>query len=75
VSVWPLILFLIGAVLVLSVLGAIFVGSERLTQRLTRRRFGERDDTGGAGGGELYGAQGLIDRGRGEDLYPRDEGR
>jgi hypothetical protein len=65
---------LVGAGLVMGLLSLVFVGSERLTQRLTRGRRPGRDD-GGAGGGELFGEQGLIARGRGDDLYPRDRDR
>ncbi|MCW2966582.1 MAG: hypothetical protein JWM71_354 [Solirubrobacteraceae bacterium] len=74
-SVWPLVLSLVAGVLVIGALAAVFVGSERLTRRLTRGRLSERDDTGGPGGGEMTGLQGLISRGEGEDLYPRDRDR
>lgn len=74
-SVWPVVLLLLGGILVVSLLVVVFVGSERLTRRLTRGRLAERDDIGGPGGGELFGEQGLISRGRGKDLYPRDRDR
>ena len=74
-SVWPLVIMLVGAGLVIGVLSLVFLGSERLTRRLTRGRWPKRDDEGGAGGGELFGEQGLIARGRGGDLYPRDRDR
>ena len=74
-SVWPLVLSMVAGVAVISLLVLVFVGSERLTRRLTRNWAPKREDSGGAGGGELFGTLGLIDRGRGDDLYPRDRDR
>ena len=74
VSVVPVIVLIVGGIVVVSALSLIFIGSERLTQRLTRG-LPKREDTGGAGAGELFGEQGLIARGHGEDLYPRDRDR
>jgi hypothetical protein len=75
VSVWPVVILLVGGIAVVALLGLIFVGSERLTRRLTRGRLRAHAHDGAAGGGELFGEQGLIARGRGEDLYPRDRDR
>lgn len=74
-SVWPVIGFIIGGIALVSVLSLIFVGAKRLTQRLAKGRLQEPADSIGTGAGELFGEQGLISRGRGGDLYPRDENR
>jgi hypothetical protein len=54
VTVWPVVLVLVGACLVIGLLSLVFVGSERVTRRLTRGRQPERDDDG-TGAGELFG--------------------
>jgi hypothetical protein len=75
VSVLPVIGLIVGGIVLVSVLSLIFVGSKRLTQRLAKGRLQEPPDSSGTGAGELFGDQGLISRGRGGDLYPRDENR
>jgi hypothetical protein len=74
-SVSPFVGLIVGGVVVVSVLGLIAAGSERLTKRSTRGRLREREDDGGSGAGDLFGEQGLITRGRGVGLYPRDRDR
>jgi flagellar biosynthesis/type III secretory pathway M-ring protein FliF/YscJ len=74
-SPWPAVAAILAVVLVLVVLALIFIGSERLTRRLTRNRLPDRDDEGDSGAGPLVGMQGLIARGEGDDLAPRERGR
>jgi hypothetical protein len=74
-SVVPIILILVGGLVLAALLSAVFIGTKTITKRLSRRRWRATDDTEATGIGELFGDQGLITRGRGGDLYPRDANR
>ena len=74
-SVLPVVASMVGLVVFVVLLAAVFTGSERLTRRLSRGHLPDHSEEGDAGFGPLYGERGLIESGKPEGPPLRDRDR